>query len=236
MPKSSPFTFHDMKKLLAFFGGFYFAAAPLTSNAQFDVGSDIVNAYVWRGSILADGPAVQPWVTFSTGEAVSLEIGAWGSYTFFAAGDGQGVRPSTEADLYVTLGLGPVSLTVTDYYFPSSAISYFDHETGHTFEAAVGAEFGALELLAAYNFAGFRDLDADGENDPGIYFEAALGFESGVNLFAGVGDEFYGAESFGLVNVGLGYEKQIVGSIPAFGQVILNPEAESFAIVFGVSL
>lgn len=226
-----------MSKLIAVFGSLFCIAAFSPAIAQFNAGADIVSAYVWRGSILADGPVVQPGISFSTGETATLEVGAWGSYSFFGAGNGDGVRPSTEADLYATLGLGPVSLTVTDYYFPSAAIEYFDYDGGHTFEVALGAEFGGLSLLGAYNFAGARDLNGDGEDDPGIYIEAAYSFESGVNVFAGVGDEFYQAESFGLVNLGIGYEKEILGgALPAFGQVVVNPEAESFAIVFGVSL
>lgn len=146
------------------------------------------------------------------------------------------MRPSTEADLYATLGLGPVSLTITDYYFPSAAIEYFDYDGGHTLEAALGVEIGGLSLLGAYNFAGARDLNGDGKDDPGVYFEAAYSFSGGAKVFAGLGDEFYQAESFGLVNLGVGYEKLILEKLPAFGQVVVNPEAESFAIVFGISL
>lgn len=198
------------------------------SYAQFDAGADLVSSYIWRGTILADGPSIQPWVSYSAGEEdVTFEIGAWGSYTFFSL---DGTKPPSEADLYATLGLGPISITLTDYYFPSSGELYFDYDNGHILEASVGAEFGGLSLLAAINFAG--DIDDD---SPGIYFEGGYAFDSGVSVFAGLGDEFYLAESFGLVNLGLGYEKEILGGLPAFGQVILNPEAESFGIVFGVS-
>jgi hypothetical protein len=240
-----------MKKLFFVFTVIVLSTAFFNkSHAQFDAGADIVSSYIWRGSILADGPAVQPWLSYSIGEEnVRLELGAWGSYTFFSTENGVegAIRPSTEADLYVTLALGPISLTITDYYFPSAdhgklhpGGGYFDYQNMHTFEASLGAEFGGLSLLAAYNFAGARDLEGDGEDDPGIYFEGAYAFENGLSLVLGLGDEFYGATkrngnaTFGVVNVGVGYEKQIRGGLSAYSQVVLNPSAETFGIVFGI--
>jgi hypothetical protein len=218
------------------------------TNAQIDAGADLVSSYIWRGTTLADGPSIQPWLSYTTGsENISLEIGAWGSYAMFGS-NGRFGTAFSEADLYATLKLGDISFTITDYFFPFAGLNYFDYKNAHTLEASVGAELGSLSLLATYNFAGARDLGGTiGENDPGIYFEAAYAFENGINVFLGVGDEFYGAEtntngedspkgSFGVVNVGVGYEKTIIGGIPAFGQIVLNPSTETFGIVFGVRL
>ena len=218
-----------MKKVITFFTALVLSfGISLQSHAQFDAGADVVSAYIWRGSVLADGPAVQPRVSYSTGEKVTFEVSAWGSYALF--------ENNSEADLCATLGFGGFSVTVTDYYFPSVDMeglsgSYFDYDNTHLLEVGLGYETGGFSALFAYNFAGATVEDA-----PGIYAELGYAFDSGVSIFAGAGDEFYGAESFCLVNIGVGYEKEVLGGLTGFGQVVLNPESQTFGIVFGVGL
>lgn len=204
------------------------------SGAAFDAGADLVSRYVWRGLGLSSAPAVQPWVSYSMplGGKASLEVGAWGSYSF------QGLSDGSEADLYATLSLGMVSFTVTDYFFPSdleSTQNYFDYGN-HVFEGMIGLEKGNFSASFGYYFAG------DAANDD-IYVE--LGYTLGdVDLFVGGGDESYTIVmdedglpqdgDFDIINVGLTYNKEIK-SIPAFGSLMFNPDAEKIYIVFGVS-
>ena len=81
-------------------------------SAQLSIGADMVSRYVWRGTDFGNSASVQPALSFAH---KGFEIGAWGSYAFTAAGAG-----ANENDFYASYSTGPVSFTITDYYFPET--------------------------------------------------------------------------------------------------------------------
>ena len=191
--------------------------------AQFDVGADIMSRYVWRGSGYSNGPSIQPYMSYATGD---FEIGFWGAY----ANDGQ----VDELDLYASYGIGPVGLTITNYVFPdnmtpgvASPIKYWDSEGG--WEGTVGLELGPVGLTYATFF------------DSGDTYIAAGTSLGGVDLTLGMGDGAYTTDSdFALMEISLGYGKDIMitedFSLPASGSLIYNPDADQMYLVFGISL
>ena len=62
------------------------------SGPAFSTGTDIVSNYIWRGTKLAVGPAIQPSVCFTAG---NFEIGTWGSFGFTSI-------EGAESDLYLS--------------------------------------------------------------------------------------------------------------------------------------
>ena len=219
----------------------------ISAHAQLDVGADIVSRYLWRGQLLANGSALQPWVSYSTGsDNISFEIGAWGSYGLSNGNDG------TEADLYMSLTTGPVTFTLTDYFFPTDNAftgadandNYFSYKkdvTGHVFEIAGsfdGTDNIPVSLGIYYNFSG-----ADAENS--IYTKLAYAASDNLEIYLEGGNGWYSFEeedkddTYTLVGLGITYSKEIVisdkFSLPIFGTFAVNPNLEKPYIVFGVS-
>lgn len=207
------------------------------STSDFSIGADIMSRYVWRGTNYGGSPSIQPALEYST---ASLAIGAWGAYTT------NSLEPFTqEADLYLSYTIADmISVTVTDYFFPSdtNSHSYFDwgsNSTGHILEGSVvisGPESVPISFLVGYNFYG------DSENS--LYLEAAYSFAS-FDIFAGVGNGFYTVEddandTFGLVNLGITVSKELQVTesftLPISTSFILNPQNEGVFLVFGISL
>ena len=210
-------------------------------SAKFDLGTDLVSRYVWRGTDFGNSPAIQPWATYSN---AGFTIGAWGSYSTNS-------NSMQEADLFVSYDIKEiVTLTVTDYFFPngfSAGNNYFEYgqdSTGHVFEGMLafnGVDGFPVSIMAAYNFYG-----ADPDN--AFYFELGYGntykdVDYNVFLGAGTGNYYLAGENsndFGLVNLGLSLAKEIQitdkFSLPVSASLITNPTAESIFIVFGISL
>ena len=65
--------------------------------------------HIFRGTDFGNAVTVQPGLTYSTD---SFEIGAWSSWAI----DGGGAN---EHDIYASFSVGPVGITVTDYFFPA---------------------------------------------------------------------------------------------------------------------
>ncbi len=199
------------------------------SGSAFSTGADFVSNYIWRGTKLAVGPALQPSVSFTAG---NFEIGAWGSFSFTSI-------EGAESDLYMSYSFPfGLSLGITDYYFPGT--KYFD------FSDTTGAH--ALEINAGFSTDGFslsanfipNEAGAAGSAGGDMYFEAGYDFSS-FNLFVGAGDGWHTSDGeFGLCNIGIGTSKEIRitddFSVPVSGTLILNPEQEQFYVVIGFSL
>ncbi len=79
---------------------------------EVSVGVDVFNRYVWRGTDYGNSASVQPTLEYSSGV---FTVGAWGAWSTTGAPGGN------ENDLYISTHVGPVALTVTDYFFPSYA-------------------------------------------------------------------------------------------------------------------
>jgi hypothetical protein len=197
--------------------------ASTPSAAEIGIGADVVSRYIFRGTDFGNAVTVQPGIAYATD---AFEVGAWSSWSI----DGGGAN---ENDLYATVNLGPVGVTITDYFFPAAApadfFSFSDGDAVHILEAAASADVGVASLLAAFNFSG------DAEDS--FWLQASMPLaalsrndvEVGVTL--GAGNGLYTTDTDpALVQVSLD-----VSSGDYFAQYILNPEAEITFLVFGTS-
>ncbi len=221
-----------MKKLfLNFTSAFRFTlltiVAIMSTNISYsqDFGADLVSSYVWRGTQFGSGAHIQPYMDLGSG---NLTGGVWGSFPTSAKGGGN------ELDLWVSYDFGPLALTVTNYTFPVEGGAYLEGEglfkSDYT-EVAASTSLGGVDLSAGY----FTELEA-------LYVE--LGFSTGaVDIAVGYADDmaaaWYAGGGSGLVNMSFSGSKdiQITDSfaLPVFGSFIVNPEAETAFLVFGVS-
>ena len=198
--------------------------SPNISYSQ-DFGADLVSSYVWRGTQFGSGAHIQPYMDLGSG---NLTGGVWGSFPTSAKGGGN------ELDLWVSYDFGPLALTVTNYTFPSEGGVYADGEglfNGDYTELAASTSIMGVDLSAGY----FTEVEA-------LYVE--LGFSTGaVDIAFRYGDDqadgFYAGGGSGLVNMSFSGSKDIQISdnyaLPVFGSFILNPEAETAFLVFGIS-
>ena len=198
--------------------------SPNISYSQ-DFGADLVSSYVWRGTQFGSGAHIQPYMDLGSG---NLTGGVWGSFPTSAKGGGN------ELDLWVSYDFGPLALTVTNYTFPNEGGVYADGEglfNGDYTELAASTSIMGVDLSAGY----FIEVEA-------LYVE--LGFSTGaVDIALGYGDDqadgFYAGGGSGLVNMSFSGSKDIQISdnyaLPVFGSFILNPEAETAFLVFGIS-
>ncbi|MGF7140094.1 TorF family putative porin [Roseimarinus sediminis] len=207
-----------MKKFYVLIVLIVLGLASIDAKAQMSTGVDLYSSYVWRGAKFGNGPAVQPWLDYTTG---GLSLGAWGSV---CVSDNEGYEMDLYASYSFDFGLG---ITLTDYYFGGP---YFDGAM-HFLEPSISFETGGLSLTGAY-------MIGDGISD--TYLEAGYSFGA-LDVFVGAGDGQYTSDGgFMLCNVGLGTSKEIKlsesFSLPVSGSVILNPSTEAFFIVVGISL
>lgn len=212
--------------------------APTVKAQSVDAGLDIYSSYLWRGYKFGSGAALQPWVEFSAG---GFALGAWGSYS-------TGATDFAEADLYASYGVdlgenASLSFTLTDYYYPGSSWTEWktDGVNNHFLEPMVSASFGAVSLTAAYVFYEGAGVDGDGSGD--LYLEA--GVTAGpvdITIGGGTGSWYSGKDDYGfdICNIGVSTSKEIQitenWSLPISGAAIVNPAAESFHVVVGISL
>ncbi|MBT3646490.1 MAG: hypothetical protein HN539_06025 [Cryomorphaceae bacterium] len=198
--------------------------SPNISYSQ-DFGADLVSSYVWRGTQFGSGAHIQPYMDLGSG---NLTGGVWGSFPTSAKGGGN------ELDLWVSYDFGLLALTVTNYTFPNEGGVYADGEglfNGDYTELAASTSIMGVDLSAGY----FTEVEA-------LYVE--LGFSTGaVDIALGYGDDqadgFYAGGGSGLVNMSFSGSKDIQISdnyaLPVVGSFILNPEAETAFLVFGIS-
>ena len=224
--------------------------------SPWNAGLDIYSSYIWRGAKFGSGPAFQPSVGFSAGD---FSIGAWGSVS--ASTD-----EALEMDLFASYAFGPVSLTVTDYYFGGDWTSY---SATHYLEPSLGLELGNFSLMGAAMFLAKTDAVAAVSGSPlmidfttgvvtpavdpveavdavgfgesvDLYFQAGYSFGS-VDLTLGAGNGQYTDNGdFNVCNISVGTSKEVKitdsFSLPVSGAVILNPSTGGFFITVGFSL
>ncbi|NOY95578.1 MAG: hypothetical protein GXO81_04230 [Chlorobi bacterium] len=202
------------------------------SSGSWDTGMDLYSAYIFRGSQLSSGPALQPYFEYST---EGFAIGVWGSYSFSA----EGLDTKTlianhymETDLYASYSFDfGLALTLTDYFYPPT--QFFDGAS-HFFEPMATLELGSFTFTGAY-IVGAKET---GISD--LYVEAALS-AGPVDFTLGGGDGAYTVDgNFGICNIGIATSKEIKisdsFSLPVSGALILNPSSEQFHVVVGISL
>lgn len=187
---------------------------------------DIFSNYIWRGTMLGTGPAMQPSLVFTSG---GFAAGVWGAFDFHGY---------QEADpyIYYVLPFG-LSLGLTDYYYPSLSLSDFSLETGsHALEINTGYSLQKFYVSANYILNQAGGAGSDGKD---LYFEG--GYNSGIlKIFLGAGNGWHTTTgNFNVCNVGIGAVKKIrIGEefiLPITGQVIVNPEREKLYVMAGIS-
>ncbi|MDD2525950.1 MAG: hypothetical protein PHH63_06520 [Bacteroidales bacterium] len=201
---------------------------------------DMVSSFVWRGFFQGnDGPAIQPALSLSAG---SFTIDAWGSTDF---------KSAKEIDLSVGYSAGPMSLTVTDYWWEGQyAAGYFNYtknKTDHWIEASLGYDFqDALPLTLTWSTMLYGpDTNAGGKNMYSSYLEAVYSttlYGVGLDMVVGVvpfKSDFYGCGRFAVTNIFVKGEKKLKLSdsfeLPLFVQLIFNPSAQQSHLVAGFS-
>lgn len=226
-------------------------AVPAVSFAQDKVeaeaGADLVSGYIWRGQDLGN-VSIQPSLSVAY---KGFSLSAWGSVGFEKS-------DTKEFDLTLGYGAGGFSVSVTDYWF-SGGPAYFHygaHNTGHTFEAQIGYDFGPVAVNWYANFAGNVGCKSDGDKAYASYFSVSAPFKlGGLDWTAVVGatpweNDFYtgGGNSehpkdmiggFAVCEVGLKAQKEVrvtrSWSLPLFAQVVWNPAVEGAYFVAGLS-
>lgn len=196
-----------MKKLSTLFLIFLISGSCL---AQVDVGVDVFNRYVWRGTDFGNAASVQPYIEYSFS---SVTVGAWSAWAINGAPGGN------ENDLYVSTTVGPVGITLTDYFFPANAgtDSLFNIDK-HVFELSGGMDLGPVAVTIAMNLMG--------DDDNSTYLELGYGL-----LSLGLGNGFYSTDgNFAPVSLGVSGEKDNI----SVGYII-NPDQETSFLVVGWS-
>ena len=181
-----------------------------SSFAQMSVGVDVFNRYVWRGTDFGNSASIQPSIEYST---MGVTLGAWGAWSITGAPGGN------ENDLFISTSLGPVDITLTDYFFPGyTGMDNILNMDNHIFEIATGGEVGPLSALIAMNITGDEDNSA--------YLE--LGYKA---LTIGLGNGFYSSDgNFSPVSIGLSGERDDISV-----SYIINPDQETSFLVVGMS-
>lgn len=181
--------------------------------SQVSIGVDVFNRYVWRGTDFGNSASVQPSIEYGLGP---VTVGAWGAWSPSGAPGGN------ENDLYLSTSVGPVGLTLTDYFFPvyAGADSIFNLDK-HVIELSAGMDLGPVAATVAYNLSG--------DDDNSAYLELGYG-----PVTLGMGNGAYTAgddPDFGIVSLGVSASRDIYTV-----SYIINPEQETSFLVFGFSL
>jgi hypothetical protein len=234
--------------------------------ASFSAGADVLSRYIWRGADYGNSPSVQPAVAFSVAGFKAGFWGSYGLGQYSKQINDSTIANMghyAEFDMYLSYTLKGFTIMAYDYFFPNSLSpnsgnKYFNFKkntTGHTVEVCLswaGPEKFPLQLYAGTLVYGAdKGKDSTGvygagtDNNFSTYFEAAYQFNVkgfGVKPFVGgipFGSAWYGP-SGGIINAGVTVSKSIPiskeYSLPVFGSVITNPQAQSVFLVFGISL
>lgn len=204
------------------------------------VGADLVSGYIWRGQDLGD-VSIQPGASLSY---KGLSLSAWGSVGF----DGADAK---EFDLTLSYTYGGFSIGVTDYWFDRDSeglpTRYSNYKDSHTFEVALGYDFGPLAVNWYTNFAGSVGMNEDGDDAYASYLSVSAPFTlGGIDWSAEVGatpwaNDFYNgySDGFKVSSVSIRASKEIKitdsFSLPLWAQGIWNPTTKGAYFVAGIS-
>lgn len=223
----------------------------VAQDLSLNVGADLVSLYVWRGLNVNNAVNIQPALTLSVS---GFSAGFWGSYSIF---NYQTENPySQEIDTWISytyefkngMSMGAI---VTDYYFPSSGISWgnfnnYNNPDGagaHTIETGLlingpnSVQLNISGYINVYDDAGFN-----------TYFQADYLFsvtDVSFDLFVGAAGGsaenpgYYGVENFNVINIGLKAAKSVKitddYSLPLSTTFILNPNSNIAYLVFALT-
>jgi hypothetical protein len=234
--------------------------------ATFSAGADLVSRYIWRGADYGNSPGIQPAVAFSVAGFKAGFWGSYGLGQYSKQINDTTVANMghyAEFDMYLSYTYKGFTIMAYDYFFPNALnpntgnkfYNFNKQTTGHTLEVCLswaGTEKFPLQLYAGtFVYGADKGKDSTGtygsgsDNNYSTYLEAAYQFNVkgfGVKPFlAGIpfGSSWYGPYG-GIINAGCTVSKSIAiskeYSLPVFGSVITNPQAQSIFLVFGISL
>ncbi len=214
---------------------------------------DLYNRYIWRGLDIAHTPSLQPTLSVA---GRGLELGAWGAYTL-----SNDASASDEIDFWLSYTHAiedKLSLTAiaTDYYFPNAGIKFFNFNNynaviddtipdpgAHTLEIGLSItgppSFPAVlsGYVNVYNDAGsnaYFQIDY-----PVVLNETDLTFFCGAAAGSKDNPDYYSADKFSVINVGVTALREIKVSdsfsLPLTVSFIVNPKAEISYLLAGVS-
>ena len=219
------------KKFLGVMAALVIFAAPAL--AEVAVGVDAVSKYVWRGTAVGSGVAVQPSADYTLDVANGLlaeggtTVGLWGSYSLV-----NGVND--EINIALAQTVGSATITVTDYYFPFATGEERTREGNSFFEFADDGGH-AVEVGASVDVANaslFLGRFVSGATKEDTYAELNYTLSDSLSLVLGVGDGALAAEGdFALVNAGL----VITGDSGYGASFTVNPDAETAYLVVSKS-
>ncbi|MFA6540650.1 MAG: hypothetical protein WCT99_03535 [Bacteroidota bacterium] len=200
-------------------------------NGQMKSGVDLYSRYIWRGTDYGNAASLQPALTYVSGD---LSVGVWGAYALTGG--------YSEADIWGSYAVGPITLYVTDYYIPATppAITFFNYSNkGGAHVVEVGAGYTGPESFPL-SLSGYVNVLNDANNS--VYITASYPIITNLGLTVGMtpAKSIYGTTKAGLIGVGLTTSKTIKVtedfSIPFNAQYIMNPYSESAYLIFGISL
>ena len=201
--------------------------------ADITVGVDAVSKYVWRGTAVGSGVAVQPSADYTLDVANGLlaeggtTVGLWGSYSLV-----NGVND--EINIALAQTVGSATITVTDYYFPFATGEERTREGNSFFEFADDGGH-AVEVGASVDVANaslFLGRFVSGATKEDTYAELSYPLSDDFSLVLGVGDGALAAEGdFALVNAGL----VVTGDSGYGASFTVNPDAETAYLVVSKS-
>ena len=219
------------KKFLGVMAALVIFAAPAL--AEVAVGVDAVSKYVWRGTAVGSGVAVQPSADYTLDVANGLlaeggtTVGLWGSYSLV-----NGVND--EINIALAQTVGSATITVTDYYFPFATGEERTREGNSFFEFADDGGH-AVEVGASVDVANaslFLGRFVSGATKEDTYAELSYPLSDDFSLVLGVGDGALAAGGdFRLVNASL----VITGDSGYGASFTVNPDAETAFFVVSKS-
>jgi len=183
--------------------------------ANTEISVDLVSRYVWRGQDYGNAAAIQPNFQKNIG---SFSLGAWGSWSI---SPGPADASGNECDLYISTKIGPASLVLTDYFFPSynGSDSLFNLDK-HTFEVSTAFDIKQASLLFAAYIFGDDDLNS-------IYLEYNYKM-----LTIGVGNGSYTVSGDLMpISIGLNAKRDNLSA-----SYIINPDSQTSFLVVGINL
>jgi len=197
------------------------------SDEGFSLGADVVSSYVWRGSSLDNSVNVQPNLSYTLENGISL--GLWGSYGLSADGGDR----YKEVDVTISVPVGPVTLAVTDYNANPEAGDTFDfaEDGNNTVEVSAAYSYENIGVMAGV-FVAANDYDNAWYCETTYQFYDKDGYTA--TAVAGVGNEGYYGDGEGkklaLVNTGIAVSKDRYTA-----SAIYNPDTENSYLVFMAS-
>jgi hypothetical protein len=200
---------------------------------SFSWGTDLKKGYFWRGLDMEHNGSIQPYLSASW---KNFTLGTWSAFRI--SGDG-----SDEVDLYLSKAIGPLTVTLFDYWsysrdYPSKYFDLASRTTSHLLECEVilsGEDIIPLNFLASWFFYG---------SDPtkSLYFELQFVhsvFKGEATLYAGyqARGSYYATKS-GFVNTGLSITYPLTSyknhNLDFYIDLMGNPSEKKLLFNFGL--